>query len=345
MNYLFNLLKFRFQKKNWLINTSIFLALIFYFYKPVFGQQQQILQLNNVFHSYKPQQKCQINGNGLVFLRDSLSNLINLKKPQSIAVDAIGNLYITDTQNDSIKKFDANGILQNSWGMQGVNTGEFKNPKGVAIDPTDENMYVADTGNNRVQKLNFASGVWTEWCKKKKNKCVSDKDGFMGPSVVVTNGQNVYVSDAKNRVQILNGTTGSRIETIESNTHVNGLAVGSSGILNNTVLYLATGNQIRKYINANNSWTALSVNWPKTNDNNDGLAMSVTLDTDGNVYALNQGVKKIVKYSPDGLLLSTYRNPSKSTCASKSAQGIYYSSNSSSVYLVDTENNRIQEIK
>ncbi|WP_420872105.1 hypothetical protein [Cohnella rhizosphaerae] len=42
--------------------------------------------------------------------------------------------------------------------------GEFSYPRGVAIDG-DGNLYVADSKNHRIQKLDAVSGVWSEWKK------------------------------------------------------------------------------------------------------------------------------------------------------------------------------------
>jgi DNA-binding beta-propeller fold protein YncE len=40
------------------------------------------------------------------------------------------------------------------WGSEGSGNGEFKDPSGVAIDSSD-NVYVADMGNNRIQKFKY----------------------------------------------------------------------------------------------------------------------------------------------------------------------------------------------
>jgi DNA-binding beta-propeller fold protein YncE len=38
--------------------------------------------------------------------------------------------------------------------------GQFNNPVGLAIDQIDWSLYVADSGNNRVQKLDLVSQRW-----------------------------------------------------------------------------------------------------------------------------------------------------------------------------------------
>ena len=54
--------------------------------------------------------------------------------------------------NHRIEKFDSNGTFLTKWGSWGSGDGQFKYPYGVAVDSSG-NVYVADTGNNRIQKF------------------------------------------------------------------------------------------------------------------------------------------------------------------------------------------------
>src|SRR5208337_2856582 len=55
--------------------------------------------------------------------------------PQMAAVDSHGNVYVADTYNYRIQKFDGSGAYLGSWGSQGSNPGQFDMPYGVAVDP------------------------------------------------------------------------------------------------------------------------------------------------------------------------------------------------------------------
>jgi len=71
-------------------------------------------------------------------------------RPTNVAVDKDGNLYVTDTFNDRVEIFDADGNFIRTFGKAGDGPGYFARPKGIAIDG-DGHIWVADTVQDRVQ--------------------------------------------------------------------------------------------------------------------------------------------------------------------------------------------------
>jgi DNA-binding beta-propeller fold protein YncE len=74
-----------------------------------------------------------------------------LASPFGVAVKG-DRVYVADRLNDQVKKFTSQGRFLHSWGGRGAGPGHFIAPHGVAVDP-DGNVYVADTGNSRIQKF------------------------------------------------------------------------------------------------------------------------------------------------------------------------------------------------
>jgi hypothetical protein len=62
------------------------------------------------------------------------------------------NLPSLNTNNNRIQKFSPTGIFLAKWGSVGIGDGQFDQPSAVAVDLSG-NVYVADSGNNRIQKF------------------------------------------------------------------------------------------------------------------------------------------------------------------------------------------------
>jgi DNA-binding beta-propeller fold protein YncE len=74
----------------------------------------------------------------------------DFSKPTNVAVDADGNLYVSDTLNDRIEVFDADGNFIRTWGKNGDGPGDFARPKGIGVD-SDGHIWVVDAMLNRLQ--------------------------------------------------------------------------------------------------------------------------------------------------------------------------------------------------
>jgi DNA-binding beta-propeller fold protein YncE len=72
--------------------------------------------------------------------------------PSDMATDKEGNVYVLDSGNHRIQKFDSEGNFLASFGRHGQGPGEFQYPQSIDIDDLG-NMYVADSGNQKINIL------------------------------------------------------------------------------------------------------------------------------------------------------------------------------------------------
>jgi sugar lactone lactonase YvrE len=91
-----------------------------------------------------------------------------LRGPSSVAVDAMGNIYIADTYNRCIRKVDGDGIIVTvagkcaediEWGDSNYSgdggpatAAQLDRPFGIAVDRAG-NLFIADTYNHRIRRV------------------------------------------------------------------------------------------------------------------------------------------------------------------------------------------------
>ena len=89
--------------------------------------------------------------------------------PSAIVFDAAGNLYFAETGNHVIRKLDPAGNITTiaGTGTQGFSgdagpatSATLDSPQGLALDSAN-NLYIADTHNHRIRKLNLTTGTLT----------------------------------------------------------------------------------------------------------------------------------------------------------------------------------------
>ncbi len=143
-----------------------------------------------------------------------------LNAPVGIAVDKNGNLYISDYINQRVRKVEAStGIITTiaGTGIAGfsgddgpANQAQVRSPEGLAVD-SDNNLYIADSFNDRIRKVNASDGKITTIAGTGTPAFGGDggpaKDARLrNPlDVVVDNTNNIYIADALNyRIRKIN---------------------------------------------------------------------------------------------------------------------------------------------
>jgi DNA-binding beta-propeller fold protein YncE len=85
--------------------------------------------------------------------KHTLTALGTFSLPTGVAVDKDGNVYVTDTFNDRVEIFDADGGFISAFGKNGDGPADFERPKGIAVD-CDGHIWVADAAQDLVKVFN-----------------------------------------------------------------------------------------------------------------------------------------------------------------------------------------------
>ncbi|HTH29880.1 MAG TPA: peptidyl-alpha-hydroxyglycine alpha-amidating lyase family protein [Lacibacter sp.] len=145
---------------------------------------------------------------------------LHFNLPTDVAVAGDGSFYVSDGYGNSrVVKFSADGKYLFQWGTAGSDEGEFDIPHGITLDK-DENVYVADRQNNRIQVFD-KNGTFL--------RVLKNKDSVPQlPSVAIDSAQHIYAIDFDYIVTTDIGNKGSKVFQYDSSGNVS-FQFGSSG--------------------------------------------------------------------------------------------------------------------
>ncbi|HXJ43906.1 MAG TPA: hypothetical protein VNH18_31765, partial [Bryobacteraceae bacterium] len=265
---------------------------------------------------------------GTDHLRDGGPALASLlRRPSAVAVDAAGNVYISDTDDSRIRLVDGSGVITTFAGIGGAffagDGGQaahaaISDARGLAIDAAG-NVYLADQGNSRVRKIDV-SGVITTIAGNGHLQYVGDgalatATSLDPRSVAVDTSGNLYIAD-------------------EGNYRIRKISV-------NGVITTVAGNGTSGYVGDGGLATAAQI----------GTCTSVAVDPAGNLYFTDYDHNRIRKVTSDGKISTIAGNGSfhyggdgvAATLTGIDPFAIAFSSKGD-LYVADQYNNRIRKI-
>lgn len=159
---------------------------------------------------------------------DGIGAAARFAGPLNSVSDGI-NLYVADTGNHTIRRIAiATGAVSTLAGQAGVagaadgfgSAATFNSPTGITIDSSNTNLYVVDSGNNKIRRVAISSGLVasvTGTANAAVTAGAADGTGtaaaFNNPRAITTDGITLFVADTGNqkirRVDISTGTVSS----------------------------------------------------------------------------------------------------------------------------------------
>ena len=124
-------------------------------------------------------------------------------RPHGVAVDGEGNILVADCYNNRVQKFTAEGKFLHTVGARGHGDLEFICVKDIAINASNDMVYVVDEDNSRIQILNSDLTFKDSFGKKGMNEGELD----LPCAIACDSTGNVYVADCNNnRIQVFTPT-------------------------------------------------------------------------------------------------------------------------------------------
>ena len=137
-----------------------------------------------------------------------------LKNPSDVAVDASGNLYVADYENQRVQQFNTSRSLSRTYGVTGVpyvtDGAHFYRPNSVAV-ANDGSIYITEALGNRVVVLNPNGSLrWTVGEAGIYGQTYGDMNHFNGPTGVAVDAVgHVYVADQWNHRIVVYNSNGT----------------------------------------------------------------------------------------------------------------------------------------
>lgn len=190
-----------------------------------------------------------------------------------------------------------------AWGRQGVGSGDFLKPCGVAADGAG-NIYVADTYNNRIQVFDSSGTFMKSWGRKG-----TGSGALARPWDVAVDGEgNVYVADTYNsRVQKfdLNGVYltqwGQKGNGNGDFKFLSGIFVGPDG-----AIYTVDTKLHRVQVFDNQGRFLRSWGSKGKGSGSFVAPLGVTVDGSGNVYVADSKMRRVQKFDSEGRFLAAF---------------------------------------
>ena len=257
-----------------------------------------------------------------------------LDEPRGVFVDADGNVFVADTRNDRVQKFDENGVFVEilDFGAQTPS-----DPSDVFVD-SEGNVFVADTRNNRILKLDGGGG---------NVSIIGDGRGTEPGQldeprgVFVDLSGNIYAADTRNdRVQKFD-ENGVFVEILDFGAQTpsdpSDVFVDSEGNVfvadtrNNRILKLDGGGAVTSIDNDRGNVLG-QLDEPR----------GVFVDLSGNIYAADTRNDRVQKFDENGVFVLEIGEFGSEDKQFSDPSSVFVDSEGN-VFVADTRNNRVQK--
>ena len=259
------------------------------------------------------------------------------KNPIGIAIDSENNIYVVDSGNAQVKKFDSTGKFLLLWGSVGTGYGQFKNPTGIFAD--QNYIYVADTGNARIQKFDKSGNFVYSW------GTFGDEPGMFRTPVALAASKlgDLFVSDSGQNKILVFDSNGQYKDEIRSLLTAAAKFSSTNYITfdsKNSFYVVSDDNRVLQFSEIGTFIRSFGTTGEKDGQFNKPSAIAT--DSRGNLYVTDTDNHRVQKFDSRGKFLVSWGSLGTGPVQFKEPVGITVDSKNS-VYVVDRANDNVQK--
>jgi RHS repeat-associated protein len=225
-----------------------------------------------------------------------------LNRPAGSALDSQGNIWVVDSDNNRVQKFDSEGKYLTQFGSAGSGDGKLNDPMDVAIDVFG-NLWVADRGNHRVQKFDSEGKYLAKFGTLGSG--IGQFSSY-GPRSVAIDGQgDLWVSDYSNRVQEFN-SSGTFIKSIGNCGGCE--AFGESAGMDHADGKIWIGDWAKNRVSVYSESGQFLFHFGSAGSGNGQFSHPDALDVDskGNVWVIDEGNDRVQQFNKEGKYVAKF---------------------------------------
>lgn len=246
----------------------------------------------------------------------------------ALAADEAGNLYFADSNRDFIGRIAANGavsVIAGQPGSHGYQDGtataaRFNSPEGLALD-RHGNLFVADTANHRIRKIDPDGNVTTiagTGIASLANGPTLEAQFSLPVGITVDAQGNLFVADGNNRIRRI--AAGGNVTTLAGQFHFEGPTrrdgAGNQALFRNPHglvldrdqnLVVADDRQFLRKIDTAAFVTTIAGGGSLSDDVGIAVRLAtahIARDAQGTIYFADANFKTLRAYRPDGSVVT-----------------------------------------
>ena len=304
-----------------------------------------------------------------------------LSSPSGVAIDAHGNFWVLARGASRIEEFSSSGSFIKSIGSWGTGVLQFKEPLGIAINPSTKNIYIGNEDDQRIDELNEkgefirAFGYGVSNGEAKLETCTTTCQSGIGGSaagqfnepegVAIDSTGKLWIADYKNnRVDefsetgefiaafgygVVNGEEKLQTCTTTCKAGIrggsgNGELSGPTDLAFNSSGDLYVTDSLGSRVEEFNASREYLAKFGSSGSGNGQFSYpgGIAVSAGGNVYVDDWGNSRVQEFTGSGSYLTQFGTAGTGSGQLKNPERMAITS-TGDIYVADTANNRIEE--